>query len=161
MQANSKVFDPEMVVAMRSAVVSAWRSLPPARRMLVSESLIAEAIVQLAGDGEIDPVRLRGRALAAIGAEETGSPRSWREVDPALIEEARRLKEDLILATKRARMAGSDDPRLPLDAWTRKRATEAGRKIVAMKSRLSQIEAAVSPNFFVASANQKSHRELG
>src|SRR6516225_8673567 len=52
-------FDPDTIAILRTTLDSAWAGLPPTRRALTSQSLLAERILRAAARGERDPDRLR------------------------------------------------------------------------------------------------------
>ena len=56
-------FDPETVALLRQALEDAWASLRSDQRTRISRTLLAEAIVKSAAEGERDPERLRDAAL--------------------------------------------------------------------------------------------------
>ena len=56
-------FDPETVALLRSALDGAWASLPPSRRAVMSQSILAERILRAAAQGERDPERLHALAV--------------------------------------------------------------------------------------------------
>ena len=59
-------FDPETIQLLRAALDQAWLSLSPGQQAHTTKSFIAQRILKLAAQGERDPVRLRGYALATI-----------------------------------------------------------------------------------------------
>ncbi len=60
-------FDLKTVSLMREALDDAWACLRPHERATTSRSLLAEAILALAAQGERNPDRLIDVALAAAG----------------------------------------------------------------------------------------------
>jgi len=58
--------DPEVVRFLRQTLDETWASLSLAQRARTSRAVMAQRMIQLARDGERDPARLRGCALAEI-----------------------------------------------------------------------------------------------
>ena len=79
--ARSKAFDPRMTAAMGEAFDSAWKSLEDAGSEFATPSrapgtrnALAQRIIELAADGEFDPVRLRDHALNRLSYTPEISP---------------------------------------------------------------------------------------
>jgi hypothetical protein len=64
---QNAAFDPDAVAAMSAAFEEACRTLGLAERSDPLCNLVAEKILECAGTGERDPIRLRECALQAIG----------------------------------------------------------------------------------------------
>jgi hypothetical protein len=64
---QNAAFDPDAVAAMSTAFEEACRVLGLAERSDPLCNLVAEKILECAGTGERDPIRLRECALQAIG----------------------------------------------------------------------------------------------
>ena len=58
-------FDPKSLKTLQIAVDHAWRNLPPDRRTSQIKDRIAKAVMRSAAEGERDPTRLDGIAVAA------------------------------------------------------------------------------------------------
>jgi hypothetical protein len=58
-------FDPETISLLRTTLNNAWSCLRAKQRATTSQSLLAERILKLAGEGERNPERLRDGALMA------------------------------------------------------------------------------------------------
>jgi hypothetical protein len=59
-------FDPETIALLRTALDEAWVNLAPEQQARASKSGLAERILNLAAQGERDPVRLRTRAVLEV-----------------------------------------------------------------------------------------------
>jgi hypothetical protein len=57
-------FDPDTVALLRTTLDHVWAGLPPTRRALTSQSVLAERILRAAAQGERNPDRLRAHALS-------------------------------------------------------------------------------------------------
>jgi hypothetical protein len=57
-------FDPDTIALLRTTLDRVWAGLPPTRRALTSQSVLAERILRAAARGERNPDRLRAHALS-------------------------------------------------------------------------------------------------
>jgi hypothetical protein len=57
-------FDPDTIALLRTTLDHVWAGLPPTRRALTSQSVLAERILRAASRGERNPERLRAIALS-------------------------------------------------------------------------------------------------
>lgn len=67
-----RVFDPETIDLMRSALDAAWASLSPEQQASMSRTILAERILNAAALGERNPARLRARALFSVAELKAG-----------------------------------------------------------------------------------------
>jgi hypothetical protein len=59
-------FDLETVTLLRAVLVDAWACVPPLQQATMSRTLLAEAILKAAANGERDRERLVDTALTAV-----------------------------------------------------------------------------------------------
>ena len=57
-------FDPDTIALLRITLDHVWAGLPPTRRALTNQSVLAERILRAAARGERNPDRLRAHALS-------------------------------------------------------------------------------------------------
>jgi hypothetical protein len=59
-------YDPEAVELLRTALDQAWDALSPHHQQQISKARMARRILQCAAAGELNPGRLRFRAIASV-----------------------------------------------------------------------------------------------
>jgi len=59
-------YDPETVTLLRAVLDEAWANLLPAQKARTSKSDLAERILEVAAQGERDPIRLRTHAVTGV-----------------------------------------------------------------------------------------------
>jgi hypothetical protein len=59
-------YDPETIELLRRVPEEAWQALSPQQRVIASKSELALSILRVAGQGEVDPCRLRERAVTGL-----------------------------------------------------------------------------------------------
>lgn len=64
------VYEPETIAILQAAMDAAWDSLAPEQQARTSKDYIAERILSLAAGGELDPGRLRSKAVIGIVPED-------------------------------------------------------------------------------------------
>jgi hypothetical protein len=59
-------YDPETIALLRTVLDAAWNALSPERRARITKADLALRILNVAAQGERDPIRLRRRAVAEL-----------------------------------------------------------------------------------------------
>jgi hypothetical protein len=66
MRPEGVLYGPERIAVLRRVLDAAWEALSSQQQAVASKSDLALRILKIAGRGEMDPVRLRQRAVSAL-----------------------------------------------------------------------------------------------